>query len=407
METCRDGTLVQALARMNGEERIGGFVFVVCGAREHIDTLHFSLHALKRFTVHPVTVVTDSRRNEIPVEYDSIIDVPTPEQLDHHQASIWLKTSLHRILPEGLLYCYLDTDVVALSSEADRIFEQFVPPVTFAPDHCTLDQFSPRAVKCGCLEEHLQDMTAFNDAVRYAEEKRPDYMAHLSHIERVVADSKRNPVVYLLHRLRYTFGGPNYSPGAGYQLLKATGRWSDSEGNDLQMLYGTPETVERLTDFRWNETLGTYLRADGRPLFDLTCTHLHRHVEKQLGVNVTKEDWQHWNGGVFLFKGGESSILKDWHEATVSIFGLTPWNTRDQGTLAAMVWKHGLNDHPVLDRRFNFIVNTEGQEYLGGLGFNLGNGHPVFPVMLHIYHRFGDSQWQLWNDVSEHVNAEP
>lgn len=386
------------------EEPIGGFVFVVCGGREHIDTLHFSLRALKRFTVHPITVVTDSRRNEIPVVYDSVIDVPTPEQLDHHQASIWLKTSLHRILPEGLLYCYLDTDVVALSVDADRIFEQFVPPVTFAPDHCTLDRFSPRAVRCGCLEEHLGDMAMFKKAIGHAEAKKPEYEAHLRNIETMIGHSKRNAAVHLFHKLRYWLGGQHYKIGMGYKLHKATGRWSGPQGKDLQTLYGTCETVERLTDFRWNEDLCTYLKADGRPLFDLACAHLHRHIEERFGVSVTKKDWQHWNGGVFLFKGGENGILTDWHEATMSISGLDPWNTRDQGTLAAMIWKHGLNDHPLIDRRFNFMVNTEGQRYLGGLKFDMGNGRSVSPLMLHIFHRFGDRQWPLWNDVTEHLN---
>ncbi|MBK8706560.1 MAG: hypothetical protein IPN33_25310 [Saprospiraceae bacterium] len=66
--------------------------------------------------------------------------------MDNHQASIWLKTSLHRILPAGPLYCYLDTDVVAIRPGVDDIFQRYVAPITFCTDHCRLKAFSPTAV---------------------------------------------------------------------------------------------------------------------------------------------------------------------------------------------------------------------------------------------------------------------
>ena len=91
------------------------YVFVVCGERKHIETLHFSLKSLKLVSQFPIWVVTDKKRNEIEIEHDNIIDVSTPEDFNHHQASIWLKTSLHRILPKGTTYCYLDSDVIAMN----------------------------------------------------------------------------------------------------------------------------------------------------------------------------------------------------------------------------------------------------------------------------------------------------
>ena len=98
------------------------FVFVVCGGRDHVETLHFSLAALKHFSQAGVVVVTDSSRNEIPVNHDTVIDIQTPEHFNHHQASIYLKTGLHKFLPTGNTYCYLDTDVIACSADADTIF---------------------------------------------------------------------------------------------------------------------------------------------------------------------------------------------------------------------------------------------------------------------------------------------
>jgi hypothetical protein len=47
-------------------------------------------------------------------------------------------------------------------------------------------------------------------------------------------------------------------------------------------------------------------------------------------------DWQHWNGGVFLFDDSSVEFLSSWHEKTVMrIFDLPNWKTRDQGTLIA------------------------------------------------------------------------
>ena len=41
------------------------FVFVVCGGAEHIDALHYSLKALKKYSSKRIIILTDSKRNEI------------------------------------------------------------------------------------------------------------------------------------------------------------------------------------------------------------------------------------------------------------------------------------------------------------------------------------------------------
>ena len=146
------------------------FVYVVCGAAVHMRTLHRSLECLRPRTSSPIVVVTDSRRNEIPIEHDTVIDIETPSGFDHHQASIFLKTSLHHILPGGRVYAYLDADVIATDTGVDAIFEHASGPVTFARDLTHLDSrvatFSPWAVRCGCPTDqglacgHLADAIA-------------------------------------------------------------------------------------------------------------------------------------------------------------------------------------------------------------------------------------------------------
>jgi hypothetical protein len=60
------------------------FVFVVCGSKVHIDTLHFSIKALQKFSPHEAFVITDSHRNEIPIEHPNIIDIKTSTHYTHH-----------------------------------------------------------------------------------------------------------------------------------------------------------------------------------------------------------------------------------------------------------------------------------------------------------------------------------
>ena len=102
------------------------FIFVVCGAQEHIDTLHYSLEYLKKFSKSEIWVLTDSSRNETSIVHDNIIDIQTPQEFDHHQASIFLKTGIHHYFPKGNRYCYLDTDIIALSGQVDSIFNDYV-----------------------------------------------------------------------------------------------------------------------------------------------------------------------------------------------------------------------------------------------------------------------------------------
>ncbi len=132
------------------------FVFVVCGER-HATRLNDSLRFLRRFSKSGIIVV--KARVEQPVAADKVVSCRVPRQFDNHQASIFLKTSLHRILPDdGMRYCYLDNDVVAVNPEVDSIFSVARPPIAFAADHCNLREFSRYAVNCRCSKlecEHL------------------------------------------------------------------------------------------------------------------------------------------------------------------------------------------------------------------------------------------------------------
>lgn len=146
------------------------YVFAVCGDDEHIHTLNFSLTYLKHFTKNEIIVVTDLARNNVKIKHDNIIDIDTPANYDHHQASIFLKTSLHKILDMNHLYCYLDTDVVAIKDGIDNIFQQFVSPIIFASDHCVIDKFSNNAVNCKCRRDSYEKIQKMNKSFDNGEE---------------------------------------------------------------------------------------------------------------------------------------------------------------------------------------------------------------------------------------------
>lgn len=138
------------------------WVFVVCGSTQHLATLERALRHLRSASGLPVWLVTDSRRNDcqLPAEaFDKVVDVAVPDELDHHQASIWLKTSLSRHVGEGS-WCYLDSDVLAMDQQVDQIFDQPRDVVAFASDltvntNC-IDRFSPWAMNCSCSGMDLE-----------------------------------------------------------------------------------------------------------------------------------------------------------------------------------------------------------------------------------------------------------
>lgn len=132
------------------------WVFVVCGDAEHLNAVRNAVRHLRPLSQHEIWMVTDSTRNRAVLDdglLDAVVDVRTPADLDDHQASIWLKTSVHRHVPPGL-WCYLDSDIVAAGAGVDEVFEHLDGPVAFASDlplaGNTVDHFSPHAMTCDC-----------------------------------------------------------------------------------------------------------------------------------------------------------------------------------------------------------------------------------------------------------------
>lgn len=385
------------------------FVFVVCGNDEHIDCLHYSMNALKMFSVNNIVVVTDSKRNSRQINHDKIIQVDTPENFNNHQASIYMKTGLHRFLPNGYLYCYLDSDVIAVNSTVDNIFLQYEAPITFAPDHCVIDEFSPHAVNCNCLKEYNSRVQSFREVeAEFNLNHQPEYDRIKSEIERITQHNKRNFIVHAFSILRYYLAGRYYRISEDLVWDKQYKLWRNNTGESIEFKYGLAALVTKQLNLNWSETLNSYLLPDGKPFFELSCSHLRNEVGKVFGVELKQNNWQHWNGGVFLFDDRSHDFLDFWHNATLKIFELPEWKTRDQGTLIATVWKFGLQHHPMLSSMFNYIVDYTNlhQQYKGNLTFSDTKHENITPYFVHVFHHFGDTSWNVWQDIDKHLTSQ-
>ncbi len=431
----------------SGGER---FVFVVCGGAAQIEALEVALRHLRRFSESPVLVVTDAHRNARPIAHDLVIDCPTPAALSDAQAAIYLKTSLHRRLDPRHLYCYLDADVLAARPGVDQVFMYRFGPVTFATDHCRMRYFSPWALDCGCLSARrlaqAEELNALIQALDVCppelEEKKRRLQATLrTYSERYIAPApalaaRREAVRRLLER---TAGQPlrrkaelltRVWPKYGARLARRLWRGGDSNCVIDEALGTLPEFIARelgfdwrlderrgydesgrliLTDvpfyvarqsaYRFDEARGEWLDAAGERVFHGPCDHLREAIAEEFGIVVADPDWQHWNGGVFLFDQAAAPFLDSWHELTLASFDLPRFKTRDQGTLIAAAWKHGLEAQATLPIEFNFLADYHkpGLRFDPEQGFSLA-GSPGFvhPFLVHVYHHWGDRDWAVW-----------
>lgn len=206
-----------------------------------------------------------------------------------------------------------------------------------------------------------------------------------------------------------TYGVPfSFSDAArqfGYRYDPDGGKWYDKQGHFLFEENRVIKAVEARTGFRWDQVRECWLDPEGHNLsVAIGSDKLKHKIRETFGVTITEENWQHWNGGVFLFDKQSIPFLSTWHKWSLRIFSEPAWKTRDQGTLIAAVWEHGLQDHATLPLRFNFLADYfhPTMRYLGDFRFDLNENHrDIRPVLLHVYHHWGDVNWAVWADVAD------
>ena len=387
------------------------YVFAVCGEKKHIDTLHFSLKYLKHFSKNKIIVVTNSKINELPVHHDNIVDIETPAGFNAHQASIWIKTSLHKILPVGPLYCYLDSDVIAVNRTCDTIFENFVSPISFALDQKSLDDFSPYAMNCNCLEKQSKERENFEKsiaAIIHAPNYPPDFKNARTHeLMSVLQEISLSPISNLFPLLKICIGLLGIRLRVKKELYLNYKQKTWELGNDkfrYPFLWAYRKQIRKLTPYTYSLSKMKWKSGDVI-IGENNCKHLLSALSGDFNIHITQSNFYHWNGGVFLFNKESQIFMEMWHNLTMQIFRNPDWKTRDQGTLIATVWNLGLESHPALSELYNFKtdiykLNLKLQSSSPEIVMQKNN-EKITPKFLHVYHEFGNKNWDVWQAIED------
>ena len=397
---------------------------MVCGSEEHIHTLNFSLRYLSHFSVNDIMVVTDLKRNAIPIDHVDVRDIETPSDYDHHQASIYLKTSLNKILDlEVNNYCYLDSDVIAASPKVDDIFSHAIHPITFAHDHCTIDVFSPNAMNCDCLEQSKVKVNLLDKlSAEYENKCKPKDSKLYEKYETIIRlldlfgeqtewfgkNTIFRLMLSIIYPLKYNFARFLKANG-GFVWNRKERKVYDSIGNMIyDDAYLFPDFIENNSEFRHDKANKTWYDTNGKEVYKTSCNHLVDAIESKFGINVNNNQWQHWNGGVFLFNKSSNEFMDLWFEKTMEVFKDKSWKVRDQGTLIATVWQMNLQGQAYLPSEFNFLAdyNMMNLSFEAEKGFSYNNFETsVQPAFYHIYHHFGDKSWEVWQHIEKLLPA--
>ncbi len=391
------------------------FVFVVCGAREYISELNFSLKFIRYFSKYPIWVLTDSRRNEIPIEHDNIIDVAVPESWGNHQAHLFLETSLpkHVNLREGDVYCYLDSDVVAISYDINKIFDEFSSPVVFAADHCTIDYFSAGVMQCSCRDEFELMERQFHFLQSYFpsfDKSGVEILADRAALKQCFSMMRKKPFSPKTGAIRYLWQRYVSKPveirlGEKFVFNSVLRTWKNASGETIDYDYRYfKKQLWQKHHIRCKN--GVWQNRQGRALAPESphCHHLRMHIKKYYNIEIPS-GWQHWNGGVFLFSKEAVDFFDDWHRFTmceISRGSIKSYD--DQGTLAVCAWKHNLKNRSLLSPLFNLITDFGKKDvgYKQNFGFtNDGFKTRIEPAFLHVYNEWGNTKWDIWQAVEE------
>ena len=219
---------------------------------------------------------------------------------------------------------------------------------------------------------------------------------------------KKDKIGYFFITLRFLFTLNKFKLDEDTYFLRWKKIWVDGNGDTI--LYTKPRRlialIEKETSWRWDKDQEKWFSPDGHDIDNLICDHLTQYIFDKFRIKVRDLNWQHWNGGVFLFDDSSHAFLESWHTKTLAIFEDSKWKTRDQGTLIATAWEFGMQDAKTLPIEFNFLAdyNHPTLHYLKNFTFSFNDkDQEIKPHFLHIYHQWGNIAWDVWRDVETYV----
>ncbi|MGM0650066.1 MAG: hypothetical protein ACQES1_06105, partial [Bacteroidota bacterium] len=311
-------------------------------------------------------------------------------------------------------YCYLDSDVIAVSDKVDNIFQYEPEPILFARDNCIFSEFSPHAMNCNCVEKFHKKNRFFKKieatfplpvfspkTIKATEDERNKLKQHFNKIKTNKFRYFFTALGYLLKRYLLPVNSVSFFE---FRFNKKNRCWYDSNGRMIDFDYSYYyKLLKKRYRIKYNTNKQRWENAKGTDITPDTprCSHLSQHLNQKYGV-VIPDNWQHWNGGVFLFNHYASDFLSYWHRLTVKGFEDKKTKTRDQIMLAVTAWKFGLQHNKTLPKKYNFIAehdNTNIDSETNMVFTDNNRENLIKPIFLHIYHHWGDKSWHIWQYV--------
>lgn len=276
------------------------FVYAVCGDA-HAASLNTSLKFLKHFTEQDILVV--AARCNVPINHDQVVFREPGIEYDNHQACILLKTNLHRIVGNRLgRLCYLDNDVVAVSSKIDHIFALKSGLVAFAVDHGKMPIFSRWAVRCGCIHgecDHLRQAIKSKFGVDVSD---PEWRHWNGGV--FVFDSESAEFLDTWHRFtRSVFNDPGWRTRDQGTLIATVWKFRLQNQPTLPGAYNyIVDAMRGIPDVRRPSLATADYRVDNTYSFDPTSDLTRPHFLHFINGSVGARGWKNWDDAEALLR---------------------------------------------------------------------------------------------------------
>jgi hypothetical protein len=303
----------------------------------------------------------------------------------------------------------MDSDILAVGDKCDHIFEQYIPPIRFALDHCSMPYFSPAALNCGCNEKYnllIQSIKNHVNQLDHFQFTTDQKIIHQRNIlKKRLISVLNNRWSFFVKGTQGFFSWPIFNFDKDFKYNRKEKLWYNSENQPIMKQVNWSKVAKKF-NLKYDFFTMKIRDQQGKSIWDNKCDHLQSRIQEKFGVKIQNKNWNHWNGGVFIFNDQSHEFLDYWHEITIQIFEDSYWKTRDQGTLIATVWKFNLQNHPPLDQKWNYICDFNNVLF----DFNKEDGTLTSnrkkyskPEFVHVYHHFGDKTWDFWNWITRDI----
>jgi hypothetical protein len=225
-----------------------------------------------------------------------------------------------------------------------------------------MPKFSPSAVRCNCWEQNKKDIAELELLMQRFDPDRKSKDEAMERKKQQLIKKfeviKQNKLHYAWITFRFLTALKKFKLDDDTYYDRWKKVWVDKEGRVIiRPAESMVKDIEANSHWRWNYLKRRWLGPDGKDVYDLECHHLPEYIKSEFGIDVKNKNFQHWNGGVFLFDDSSDGFLNAWFDKTMRIFNLPNWYTRDQGTLIATVWEFNLQDNPLLPKEYNYIAD--------------------------------------------------